>query len=230
MVKVVQCWDDGVINDLRLAEMLRKYNAKATFNLNPGLHAENRQDAHWTPKGYSRWSHKGYRSGKLGKNELFEAYSGFQVASHCMKHEVAGTVPDAEFIQSAVDARKFLEDLFQQECRGFAWPCGRYTPSTADALRDAGFAYGRTTENTGRVTAYEHPMILHSSCHFQDNTFYDRYKQAKETDGVFYFWGHSYEMLDSPGMWEQFEYKLQYISEDSDAVWCDVIDIMPPAQ
>ena len=35
---VVQCWDDGVTTDLRLAEILRKHNAKATFNLNAGLH------------------------------------------------------------------------------------------------------------------------------------------------------------------------------------------------
>ena len=36
-MKVVQCWDDGVITDIRLIEILKKYNAKATFNLNIGL-------------------------------------------------------------------------------------------------------------------------------------------------------------------------------------------------
>ena len=226
MLKVVQCWDDGVINDLRLADMLRKYNAKATFNLNPDLHDEERKDDYWVPKGYSGWSHKGYYSGKLGKKEMLEVYSGFQVASHCMKHEVAGTVPDEVFVKAAVDARKFLEDLFQQECRGFAWPCGGYTQSTADALLEAGFAYGRTTKNTENVLEYEHPMILHSSCHFLDNLFYEKYEKAKNESGVFYFWGHSYEMLDSPGMWEQFEYKLQHICDDPDAVWYDVIDIV----
>ena len=30
-MKVVQCWDDGVVTDIRLIEILRKYNAKATF-------------------------------------------------------------------------------------------------------------------------------------------------------------------------------------------------------
>ena len=37
MIKVAQCWDDGVATDIRLIEILRKYNAKATFNLCPGL-------------------------------------------------------------------------------------------------------------------------------------------------------------------------------------------------
>ena len=226
MLKVVQCWDDGVINDLRLVEMLRKYNAKATFNLNPGLHEEERKNDCWMPKGYAGWSHKGYFSGKLGKEELLEVYSGFQVASHCTNHETVGRVADEVFVKAAIDARKFLEDLFQQECPGFAWPCGSYSQATADALLEAGFAYGRTTQYAENVLEYEHPMILHSSCHFQDNLFYDKYEKAKQGSGVFYFWGHSYEMLDSSGMWEQFEYKLQYIDDDPDAVWFDVIDIM----
>ena len=39
MIKVAQCWDDGVATDIRLIEILRKYNAKATFNLCPGIMA-----------------------------------------------------------------------------------------------------------------------------------------------------------------------------------------------
>ena len=31
MVKVACCWDDGVVNDIRLISLLRKYKAKATF-------------------------------------------------------------------------------------------------------------------------------------------------------------------------------------------------------
>ena len=31
MIKVAQCWDDGVLNDIKVAELCRKYNAKATF-------------------------------------------------------------------------------------------------------------------------------------------------------------------------------------------------------
>ena len=31
MIRVAQCWDDGVATDIRLTEILRKYNAKATF-------------------------------------------------------------------------------------------------------------------------------------------------------------------------------------------------------
>ena len=226
-MKVVQCWDDGVINDLRLVELLRKYNAKATFNLNPGLMLDER-----IPNGWQRLNEggghcfNGYYAGRIGKREIAEVFEGFELASHCWKHENADSMPAEEWIKTAVSAREFLEDIVQRPCRGFAWPCGRYTRETCDALRAAGFAYGRTTVNVDFVTECEDAMALHSNCHFMNTGFYERYEKAKEC-GVFYFWGHSYEMLEYDKLWEQFELKLKYISEDPDAEWANVADIAP---
>ncbi len=226
MFKIAQCWDDGVTTDLRLTDIFRKYHAKATFNLNPGLHTDQRAVPQWTPPGYTGWAHKGFQPGKLALSELPDVYRGFRIASHGMKHMNAGEHPDGEFLKDAVDARKFLEDLFQCECPGYAWPCGRYTPSTVEAMLEAGFEYGRTCENTDCVESYSNPMILRSSCHFQDPAFYRKYAEAKARGGIFYFWGHSYEMMDSEGMWKQLEDKIKFISDDPEAQWIDVIDIV----
>ena len=112
-MKVVQCWDDGVITDIRLIEILKKYNAKATFNLNIGLMKPERGVSTWNRDPFpNRWNYMGYMAGKVGLNELKAVYGGFEVASHCMRHENAGTLPDEEFIKAAVDAKKYLEDLF----------------------------------------------------------------------------------------------------------------------
>ena len=163
MLKVVQCWDDGVYTDLRLTELLRKYNAKATFNLNPGFLADEPVKPFWQPLNHVGWSHHGFAGGRVGRKQLREIYDGFQVASHCFRHEVAGSVPDDVFFKAALDARNFLEELFERECRGFAWPCGAFTPSTVRGLRELGFAYGRTTRNTDDVAACQEPMTLDSS-------------------------------------------------------------------
>lgn len=171
MLQVVQCWDDGVINDIRLTDLLRRQGAKATFNLNPGFHADERGVNRWAGPGYSGWSCRGFLPGKVGRKEMKEIYSGFRVASHCFRHETVGTLPDDKFVQAAIDARAWLEDLFQCECPGFAWPCGRYTPETCRALREAGFAYGRTTRNSSDVAGCEETMALHPSCHFQAMLF-----------------------------------------------------------
>ena len=44
---------------------------------------------------------------------------------------------------------------------------------------------------------------------------------------VFYFWGHSYEMFEYEPLWQQLEDKIRYITEDPDAEWANVIDIVP---
>jgi len=225
MLKVAQCWDDGVATDINLISILKKYKAKATFNLCPGIMNDQRIEPCWNTFSDGCWDHKGFNAGRVGKKELVDIYCDFQVASHCMHHETVGRVPDDVFLKNAIEARKILEDTFQRECLGFAWPCGKYSPETIQAMHDAGFAYGRTTLNTDDVTAYKDPMTLDSSCHYQAPDFLQRYKDAKKT-GVFYFWGHSYEMLNYDKLYDQLEQKIAYISADPDSEWVDVIDIV----
>ena len=224
-MKVVQCWDDGVATDLRLIELLRKYGAKATFNLCPGIMKDDRIEPHWAEPGYNGASTRGFFGGRIGRREMYEVYKDFQVASHCWSHECAGKVPDEKFIAAALDARHFLEDMFGRPCRGFAWPCSCNTPSACDLLRENGFAYARLVGETEDVTSFSDPMLLTPSCHFLAQDFYARYERAKKV-GVFYFWGHTYEMMDSSGMWGQLEDKLAWISRDPDAEWADVIDLV----
>lgn len=228
MVKVAQCWDDGPTTDVRLVELLKKYNAKATFNLCPGQLREERSGPSW----YNReenanvWNHKGFCAGRVGRNEMYDLYKDFCVASHCWNHQTIGYNPEDEIVKAAIDARKFLEDMFQKECNGFAWPCGRFSDYLVEKLTENGFKYGRTTRKAKIVEDYEHPMLLDASCHFQDIEFFDLFEQAKARNGIFYFWGHSYEMMDSEGMWGQLELKLKILSEDPDVEWIDVIDIV----
>ena len=161
-MKVVQCWDDGVITDGRLIDILRRHGAKATFNLNPGLmDPEKRGECGWRKQGGGVWNHNfGFGVGKFSLRDIPEVYAGFELASHCWRHENAGSVPDDQWIKSALDARRFLEDIVQKPCRGFAWPCGVSTQGTIDLLRENGFAYGRTTQNTYDVTDCAEPLAL----------------------------------------------------------------------
>ena len=129
-MKVVQCWDDGVLTDIRLTEILRKYGAKATFNLNIGFHTEEPGRMFWNRDPHrAGHNHLGFCCGKIGLKDLKSVYDGFQVASHCWLHENAGWIPDAKFVESAMASRKYLEDLFQHECRGFAWPASPRKPA-----------------------------------------------------------------------------------------------------
>ena len=58
MIKVAQCWDDGVYTDIKLIEILRKYNAKATFNLCPGFAGDETVLPSWRAYDDASWSYQ----------------------------------------------------------------------------------------------------------------------------------------------------------------------------
>lgn len=217
MIKVAQCWDDGVLNDIKVADICRKYGAKATFNLNPGLMDKTQR--------IMRGKYKDFENGKLAISDIPFVYEGLKVASHTMQHANADKVPVADFLAAALDARHILEDLVQQDCPGFAWPCGVTTDETVKALTDAGFAYGRTTVNVEQVVPVAEPLRLHSNCHFLNPNFWDIFEKAKPC-GIFYFWGHSYEMMDDGALWAEYEKKIETLSANSEVEWIDVVDIV----
>lgn len=216
-IKVAQCWDDGTVNDIKVAELCRKYNAKATFNINPGLRSQTKR--------VFRWDTGDFKVIGLSRDEMKSVYRGFKVASHNWCHECAGKYPDELFVQSALDARHWIEDTFDQEAPGYAWPCGVTTPKTLELLREAGFLYARTIADTDRVSSYQDPLLLNPSCHFSNPDFWERFEKAK-ADGIFYFWGHSFEMHDEPERWRAFEEQLARLSADPEVEWIDVADIV----
>lgn len=215
-MRVVQCWDDGVVDDIRLIEILRKWNAKASFNLNYGLHQEKR---------YLQWKYKESKEvWKLALPELRSVYDGFLVANHTLTHirptQVALEVITAEIMEGC----DRLEQHFGCAIEGFAYPYGDYNEAVMNAVRAAGHLYARTTGNTGRVFPPENPMAFHSSCHHANPNFWEIYEEVKAANGVFYFWGHSYEFVTEED-WQVIDGKIARISADPAAEWCNLPDI-----
>ena len=63
-------------------------------------------------------------------------------------------------------------------------------------------------------------MEFHPNCHFLAPDFWQRYEKARER-GVFYFWGHSYELATEP-LWDAFDDQIRRISADPSAEWADL--------
>ncbi len=222
MTYVACCWDDGVETDIRLIELLHKYNARATFNINFGLHYKNyRKTCNWQFPDNPSFVNK-----SLSLREMPEIYKGFEIAAHGYFHADCAKVPTAEYVVDATDDRAALEDLFQQKVEGFAYGSGRYTKEAADALADAGFLYGRTTETTNCVSDCSHPLMLSSSAHFCHADFMDKFERLVRDNGVFYFWGHSCEMQNDQSKWDAFEEKLAAIAAIPTVQWINVADIV----
>lgn len=217
-MKVMQCWDDGVINDARLADLLRKYRAKATFNINPG---KNEPRA----RRLNCWTYKNYPVGRLALDEMRDVYRGFLVGGHTMTHPSLTRVTPEVVKRELDECKAFIRDYLGQERCGFAYPCGDYNETVKQAVRDAGYLYARTTRNVEAALPLNDPMELHSHCHFLAPEFWRKYEAVRAADGVFYFWGHSYEMMDDEALWAGFEEKLARIAGDSKAEWIDIVDL-----
>jgi peptidoglycan-N-acetylglucosamine deacetylase len=211
---VVQCWDDGVTTDVRLTELLRRHGAKATFNLNAGLHAMQRK-AGWVYKGTEVW--------RLGWDELGEVYEGFTIANHSLTHPRLDQMPIEAARKDIAEGRSRLQQFFGQPVLGFAYPGGTYNEAVMEAVREAGHVYARTVRYVESPFPPANPMAFHPCCHFLAPDLWDRYEKAR-AGGVFYFWGHSYEMI-TEALWAGLEATLARISRDPAARWGEVADL-----
>jgi peptidoglycan/xylan/chitin deacetylase (PgdA/CDA1 family) len=208
-VKVAQSWDDGVADDVRLTGLLRRYRAAAIFNLNPGLHQ---------PRRSFGWRHGDKEVWRLGRDELAGVFAGFEIANHSLTHPHLPDLSPTDLEREVRDSRRLLQDWFQQPVRGFCYPFGGFNPAVEDAVRAAGHVYARTVSEREPVFPPTDPFEFGVSCRFADPAFWIRYERVRAADGVFCFWGHSYE-LTSETMWADLEDKIARISADPTAEW-----------
>lgn len=221
-MKVVQCWDDGVLDDIRVAEICRKYGAKASFNLNFGLHQAGRQLS---------WRYRDTKDvWRLGRDEFRSVYEGFTIANHTLTHPHLEKLPLDEARRNIREGREALEQHFGCAVTGFAYPFGTYNDEVRAAVRETGHVYARTVKNVDQVFPPEDPMAFHSNCHFLAPDFWARFERVQAAGApVFYFWGHSYEILTEAD-WQKFEAQIARLSATPGIAWADLPALFAPGQ
>ncbi len=213
-MKLVQCWDDGVTTDIRLVSLLQRHGARATFNLNAGLHGSQRRLG---------WHHRGTEVWRLAHDELRAVYDGFGIANHTLTHPHLEQLPIHTARQEINEGRARLQDLFGQSVAGFVYPFGSFDGAVQQAVRDAGHLYARTTRAAEAGVSTHDAMAAAPSCHFLAPDFWQCFDRARP-GGVFWFWGHSYELVDE-ALWTAFETALKRLCAEPGAQWCDPTDL-----
>ena len=180
-------YDDGVAQDIRLIDIMKKHGLKGTFNINSGLYA---------PEGTTNPEGKG----RMSKSKCQEVYlnSGMEVAVHGLTHPFLEQLPENLCTYEVLQDRKNLEADFGCMIRGMAYPYGTTSDSVVESLKKCGIAYSRTVTSTEKFTIPTDWLRLPATCHhanprlmelarnFVDNAF-------NRVPGLFYLWGHSYE-------------------------------------
>lgn len=213
-------YDDGVVQDIRLIEILDKYGLRGTFNINTGRYlAEDSERA----KYYGRM--------KLSEAKQLYIGSAHEVAVHALNHPFLEKLKADEVITEIMEDRKNIEAQYGTLARGMAYPYGTYSIQVVDVLAHCGICYSRTTKTTENFKFPENWLTLHPTCHHNNPKLMDMAKTFAETKSrypadnwLFYVWGHSYE-FDDRDNWNVIEEFAKYIGGREDVWYATNIEI-----
>ena len=202
-------YDDGVREDVRLVEIMRKNGVKGTFNLNTVNLLE----------GSDRC---------LSLKESIELYGDdMEIAIHGYNHLQLEVFPIHMAMRDIIANREYLENSLGKVVRGMAYAFGTYDQNVIDMLRMADIAYARTTETTESFDLPTEWLELHPTCHHKQPNLFElvdkfladpvpnNFKTRKPR--LFYLWGHSYEFPRDDN-WDVIE-RFCEIMGKSDTVW-----------
>ncbi len=206
-------YDDGVVFDRRLIEIMQENGLKGTFNISSGLFDEKT----YAPK-----------SNRLSKEEAFELYadSGMEVAVHGYVHGFLNDMEPALATNEVLKDRIELENLFHRQIRGMAYAYGKYTDETLQILKNCGIKYARATGVTRNFGFPENWLVLQPTCHHNDEKLFellDEFLAPEEERYIsriprmFYLYGHSYE-FNNDNNWELIE-EFAKRAGNRDDVW-----------
>lgn len=216
-------FDDGITQDLRVIEILKKYNLDCcTFNINTGLYGAN-------------WAWVGQTLGdpdlthiRFTEAELKTGiYDGFDVAVHTLTHPSLKNYDSnpAEIIRQIEDDAKNIYSITGTMPVGMAWPGGdtEYTNKTIDIVyNNTSIRYARAVTPTYKFTLPKYFLKWQPTCSFSDAscmTLANKFINEDCTeDMLFYVWCHSYE-LDFNNSYDRFEKFIKRMSEAEDVVF-----------
>ena len=209
---VTLSYDDGVIFDKKLIEIMDKYGLKGTFNINSGRYAKNEGERRMTEK---------------TAYELY-ANSHHEVAVHGVNHLSIGEVPIATGTMDIVNDRLNLEKTYGKQIRGMAYANGSVGDNAEQILTCAGIRSSRTTKTTEKFDIPSNWLKLDPTCHHNNPRLMElakefvEYKQRDYTPAhrclLFYLWGHSYEFNDNNN-WEIIEQFASYVGGRDEEIW-----------
>ena len=182
-------YDDGVQQDIRLIEIMRKHGIKGTFNINTGLFA---------PEGTVYPQGQIHR--RMTKKEAYDLYlsNGMEVAVHAYYHPCLEVLTPQEVTEEVLNDRIDIEKTTGRITRGMAYPYGSTNQKVVDCLKACGILYARTVHSTNNFQIAEDWLRLPATCHHNNPNLMQLAQQfvsyvVKNEPGIFYLWGHSYE-------------------------------------
>lgn len=213
-------YDDGVEQDIRLIDIMKKHGLKGTFNINSGQYA---------PEGRT-WP-EGTIHRRMTKKRCQELYgnSGMEVAVHGLNHPWLEQLPENLCTYEVLQDRMNLEAEYGRMIRGMAYPFGTYNDSVVDTLKRCGIVYSRTVESTEKFDIPTDWLRMPATCHHNNPRLMELAHKFVDSPfpfapGLFYLWGHSYE-FEANDNWQVIEEFADFMGNREDIWYAANIEI-----
>lgn len=223
MKQCITSWDDGSPQDLRLSELLNKYDISATFYI-PAYNREGRKT--------------------LLPSEIQYLGERFTIGAHTYNHVDLTTVTTAVALEEVRTGKEYLEDILGKEILDFCYPRGHFTKRIRDVVEQCGFTKARTARMMSSSEG-EDPLLRHPQWHFYPHRPIMRalhtlkehdmsalkaifllkgdlsqqslewHNQTRNSLNSFEIWGHSWE-IDELNLWGTLEEYLALESSQRD--------------
>jgi peptidoglycan/xylan/chitin deacetylase (PgdA/CDA1 family) len=223
MIYFTSSWDDGALQDMKLAYLLDSFDQEATFYI-PLANVEKRE--------------------VIGEHDIRMLSKRFEIGAHTMNHRYLNSLSDSDAHYEVNVCKKALEDITQKEIFGFCFPGGKYGQRETDLVKAAGYKYARTINqfrycngsklmNT-TLQAYDHSRLTYVK-HLLKRSYFKElfvhFPLIMKTSGwqklllemvrreseittkepsIIHLWGHSWE-LEERDMWTVLKDFLQEI-------------------
>ena len=184
---VATMWDDALVSDLKLIEILNELNITANFAISPGKHGKSRKIN----------DNRGDFGHNVSISELKE-FSNFEISNHTMNHFDLTTISNEKMQKEINDGRKFLENFFEKKINGFCFPYGQHNKNIISFLKKQNYLYARTTLNKKSFDYF----LVNPTSRWNDNSIEFLIKKAEKNNDNLVFWGHTYEIRNSSD-WER---------------------------
>lgn len=238
----VWSFDDGLEQDRRIIEILKKYHMGATFNLNSGLYGEKTWEGRIGNLGMREVPYEQFNPEKkhllnyaphfrIPYEEVQEVYQGFEIASHTLEHKNLKKCSEEEMKRQIEEDVQNLQNTFRQEITGFAYPYGMSSETCIPVLKNAGIRYARTVGKNTDFRFPEDPYHLPMTCwHISKNVFPELERfyeaEAEEDDLLFLMFAHGYEFDFNTveSNWNKLERICRSVAKHSDIICCSTAD------
>ena len=197
-MEILASWDDGSLADLKMAELMARYNVPTIF--------------YW-PSMIGKAKNMAMTSSWLTEQNCKEIASSFEIGSHSVTHQPMSKMTIPQLGMEISDSRKHWQDVTGQEVNSFAYPKSSINTMVKALIKGAGYKSARTSI-TGWLNPGDDPFAIQCTVQVGIDRieyaekcweyFADEMLEKANDENVFYIFGNSWD-VESYNDWDALE-------------------------